>query len=175
VSRLENGKQTATVADVQAWTSATGVRTEISEELIEDLRSLRVEYATWQRQLRDGFAPRQRVGRLLEDGTTTLRNFQPELVPGLLQTADYARALFRSLAVLRGQRDVEAAVHNCSAVRKCSTSPTGRSGSSSLRPPCGRGSARLDTIVPNSTGCWCWPAWRPCTSRYCRGQPNCRR
>ena len=111
MSRLENGKQTATVADVQAWTSATGVRTEISEELIEDLRSLRVEYATWQRQLRDGFAPRQRVGRLLEDGTTTLRNFQPELVPGLLQTADYARALFRSLAVLRGQRDVEAAVH----------------------------------------------------------------
>jgi transcriptional regulator with XRE-family HTH domain len=111
VSRLENGRQTATVADVQAWASATGTGPGRTFELIEDLRSLRVEYATWQRQLRDGFAPRQRVGRLLEDNTATLRNFQPELIPGLLQTADYARALFRGLAVIRGQRDVEAAVH----------------------------------------------------------------
>lgn len=111
VSRLENGKQTATVADVQAWTSATGVGSATSDELIEDLRSLRVEYATWQRQLRNGFAPLQRVNRLLEDSTTKVRTFQIAVVPGLFQTADYARALFQRLAPVHGQRDVEAAVH----------------------------------------------------------------
>jgi transcriptional regulator with XRE-family HTH domain len=110
VSRLENGRQTATVADVQAWTSATGVRPETRDQLIEDLRSLRVEYASWQRQLRSGFAPRQRVSRLLEDSTTTVRNLQTAVVPGLLQTPDYARALFRGLAAVYGPRDVEAAV-----------------------------------------------------------------
>jgi hypothetical protein len=78
--------------------------------LVEDLRSLRIEYASWRRQLRSGFAPRQRAGRLLEDSTDTLRVLQTALVPGLLQTADYARAVFRGLAELQGQRDIEAAV-----------------------------------------------------------------
>lgn len=36
---------------------------------------------------------------------------QTALVPGLLQTSEYARAVFRQLAELYGPRDVEAAVH----------------------------------------------------------------
>ena len=110
VSRLENGRQTASTADVEAWTGAVGVGAEVRAELLDDLRSLRVEYATWRRQLRSGFAPRQRAGRLLEEGTITLREFQTALVPGLCQTADYARAIFEGNAAIHGQRDVEAAV-----------------------------------------------------------------
>lgn len=83
----------------------------VRDELVEDLRSLRVEYATWQRQLRGGMAPRQRVGGVLEEGAVEIRDLQTAVVPGLLQTADYARADFRGLAALRGRRDVEAAVH----------------------------------------------------------------
>lgn len=111
MSRLEHGKQTATVVDVEAWTAATGADAATHEELVGDLRSLRVEYATWQRQLRGGFATRQRVGRLLEESTTTVRTLQTSLVPGTLQVADYARAVFRKNVALFGQRDVEAAVH----------------------------------------------------------------
>jgi transcriptional regulator with XRE-family HTH domain len=111
VSRLENGRQTATVADVQAWAAATGASDATRDGLIEDVRALRVEYASWQRQLRDGFAPRQRVSRLLEDGAGTVRNYQSALVPGLLQTADYARAVFRALALQNGHTDIEAAVN----------------------------------------------------------------
>lgn len=110
MSRLENGKQTATVADVRAWTTSTAAALTVVDDLIEDLRSLRVEYATWQRQLRTGFAPRQRVGQLLEEGAADVRTMQTALVPGMLQTADYARAVFGKLALLRGHRDVEAAV-----------------------------------------------------------------
>jgi transcriptional regulator with XRE-family HTH domain len=111
VSRLENGRQTASVADVEAWTAALDVSPAVRAGLIEDLRSLRVEYATWRRQMRGGFAPRQRAGRALLEGTTTLRAFQPSLVPGLLQTADYARAVYRGVAEFDGgPHDVEAAV-----------------------------------------------------------------
>ncbi len=111
VSRLENGRQSATVADVHTWAAALGAPEPAVAELVEDLRSLQVEYATWRRQLRAGFAPRQRTGRLLEESTTTLRVFQTALVPGLLQTADYARAVYRGLAaIFDGPRDVEQAV-----------------------------------------------------------------
>ena len=48
---------------------------------------------------------------MLEENATTLRELQTAVVPGLLQTADYARAVFRGLAALQGQRDVESAVH----------------------------------------------------------------
>jgi transcriptional regulator with XRE-family HTH domain len=111
VSRLENGRQTASVADVEAWTAALDLPAPVRAGLVEDLRSLRVEYATWRRQMRGGFAPRQRAGRALLEGTTTLRAFQPSLVPGLLQTAEYARAVYRGVSEFDGgPRDVEAAV-----------------------------------------------------------------
>jgi len=110
VSRLENGKQTATASDVRAWTEALDVSGVAREELVDDLRSLRVEYATWRQQLRAGFASRQRVGGFLEPNASTMRDLQTAVVPGLLQTADYARAVFRGLSALQGQRDVEAAV-----------------------------------------------------------------
>ena len=111
VSRLENGRQTATVADVEAWARALDVPAAVRTGLIEDLRSLRVEYATWRRQMRSGFAPRQRAGRVLLEATKTLRAFQPSLVPGLLQTSEYARAVYRGVAEFDGgPRDVEAAV-----------------------------------------------------------------
>lgn len=110
VSRLEHGRQTATTADIAAWTAALGISPEMRDQLTEDLRSLAVEYATWRRQLRRGSAPRQRVGRLLDESATQLRALQTSVVPGLLQTADYARAVFEGLAQLRPRPDVDAAV-----------------------------------------------------------------
>lgn len=111
VSRLEHGGQTATVGDIDALAAILGLPAGVRDELVEDLRSLRVEYATWRRQLRSGFAPRQRVAQILDEGARTMRDLQTAVVPGLLQTADYARAVFSGLAELQGQRDVEAAVH----------------------------------------------------------------
>ena len=110
VSRLEHGRQTATSADVHAWVAALGGSARVREALLEDLRGLRVEYATWRRELRAGMADRQRVAEVLDGGATELRVLQTAVIPGLLQTADYARALFEGLAVLYDRTDTDAAV-----------------------------------------------------------------
>jgi transcriptional regulator with XRE-family HTH domain len=111
VSRLEHGRQTASIDDVRAWAAAVAAPEPVRDELVADLRSLRVEYATWRRQLRSGFAPRQRAGRVLEAATSLIRAVETALVPGLLQTADYARHVYHGLATLRdGPYDIEAAV-----------------------------------------------------------------
>jgi uncharacterized protein DUF5753 len=87
------------------------VAAEVRDELVGDLRSLRVEYAPWRRQLRTGFAPVQRAGLTLQHATTLLRAFEITIVPGLLQTADYARHVYLGLAKLhRGPDDIEEAV-----------------------------------------------------------------
>lgn len=113
VSRLENGRQIASAGDVRAWAAELSAPAEIRDELVSDLRSLRVEYATWRRQYRPGLAPRQKAGVILEHSTTRLRALETAIVPGLLQTADYARHVFRGLAELRrGPDDVEEAVRS---------------------------------------------------------------
>lgn len=111
VSRLEHGRQTASAEDVRSWADTLGAAAEVRDELLADLRSLRVEYAVWRRQLRSGFAPVQRAGLALQHATALLRVFEITIVPGLLQTADYARHIYEGLAKLhRGPDDIEEAV-----------------------------------------------------------------
>jgi len=111
VSRIETGRQSVKTDDVRAWAAATGASNELLEDLLADLRSLRVEHAAWRRQLRGGHGPKQRALIALESSATLDRTFQPDLVPGLLQTPDYARHVFTALAALRDTpNDIEAAV-----------------------------------------------------------------
>ncbi len=111
VSRLEHGRQTASADDIGAWVMACGGAPETQDDLLADLRSLRVEYATWRRQFRTGFAGRQRAGVALQAASTRVRAFEPAMVPGMLQTPDYARHLFVNNATFHGGApDVDAAV-----------------------------------------------------------------
>jgi transcriptional regulator with XRE-family HTH domain len=101
VSRIEHGKQTATSEDVTAWTAAVGAASELVEDLLAELRNVRFEYIAWSRQLRAGYTPRQRASAGLEGAATTIRAFEADVVPGLLQTADYARHLLSRLVAFR--------------------------------------------------------------------------
>ncbi|SEL80710.1 helix-turn-helix domain-containing protein [Streptacidiphilus jiangxiensis] len=104
VSRIEHGRQTPTAADLEAWAQACG-EPDAAAELSARLQALDSHYVTWRRSLRAGHAPRQRVGMELDRATTVLRVFEPGMVPGLLQTAEYARALFTGLVSLQGTPD----------------------------------------------------------------------
>lgn len=110
ISKIELARQQPTAEEVTAWAHATGAVGDI-EALLADLRSLRVESASWRRQLRGGHGARQRASTGLEHAATTIRAFEPGVVPGLLQTADYARQLLGRLATLHGlPADVEQGV-----------------------------------------------------------------
>lgn len=63
---------------------------------------MRFEYATWKHQLRSGTARRQRANLPLEANATLVRVFVPDMVPGLLQTAEYAWHVFARLVTLHG-------------------------------------------------------------------------
>lgn len=110
VSKIENGKQTPTDDDITAWTRVSGAEHE-TEALLASLHTLEVQHAEWQRVLKAGMAAHQ-LELSEQDATTKLyRSFEPAVVPGLLQTPEYARALFsRAVTVHRVPNDVTDAV-----------------------------------------------------------------
>ncbi|MGL5810088.1 MAG: helix-turn-helix domain-containing protein [Nocardioides sp.] len=110
VSKLELGRQRPTTDDVTAWAEATGAGQEL-DGLLADLRSLRMVAAPWTRQLRRGIGRRQLASLRLEAATGLIRGFQPAVIPGLLQTAGYARHLMTRRAGLHGfPHDIEEGV-----------------------------------------------------------------
>ncbi|MET7983023.1 helix-turn-helix transcriptional regulator [Streptomyces sp. NPDC005281] len=110
VSKLETGRQTATAADVTAWAAAVGAP-ETAAELAARLQGLETHTRSWRRQLRAGHRPVQDVLTIEYERSTELRAWQSAMVVGLLQTPDYARAVFTRYAELhQSPRDVEDAV-----------------------------------------------------------------
>jgi transcriptional regulator with XRE-family HTH domain len=110
VSKLENGRQTPTDDDIREWTRATGSEGE-TEALLASLHTLEVQHAEWQRQLRTGLKPHQQEIAELDARTQLFRAFEPTFIPGLLQTAEYARARFaQSITVFKIRNDINEAV-----------------------------------------------------------------
>ena len=110
VSKLENGRQTPTDEDIQAWTRLTKCEAE-TEALLASLHTLEVQHAEWQRQLRAGLRPHQRQLAEIDAKTQAFRVFEPATIPGLLQTAEYARARFAEAGALFGvPNDIDYAV-----------------------------------------------------------------
>lgn len=107
VSKLETGKQTATPADLDAWARAVG-RPETAAELKGRLRGLETSYRSWRRQLAAGHRSVQEAIALQHEQTTLFRGFTGSVVPGVFQTADYARNVLTRYAELhRATRDIE--------------------------------------------------------------------
>lgn len=98
------------MADLQAWAKATG-NPEAAGELVGRLRGLETQYRSWRRQLAGGYRAVQEAHWAQARRTRSRRSFDPTLIPGLLQTADYARAvLTRYSTIHTAPRDIEAAV-----------------------------------------------------------------
>lgn len=90
ISKIENGKQTPSAADLEAWAASCGASNQLGE-LAAALRSLEGHYVEYRRMFRAGMAARQRTFAEFEAAATFIRNFETCFVPGLLQTPDYAR------------------------------------------------------------------------------------
>jgi len=110
VSKLENGRQTPTDDDIRGWTGATGSEAE-AEALLATLHTLEVQHAEWQRILRTGLKPRQQELIEWDERTRLFRAFEATVIPGLLQTAEYARSRFaEAIRRLKLPNDINEAV-----------------------------------------------------------------
>jgi transcriptional regulator with XRE-family HTH domain len=94
VSKAENGKQTPTEANLEAWARTCG-KPELTAELIATLRTLETHYVEYRRMFRSGMTAKQLAWAELEAETTLTRNFESIVIPGLLQTPEYARFRLR--------------------------------------------------------------------------------
>lgn len=110
VSKLENGRQTATPEDLKLWAEATG-QPEAYDELLARLRGFESHIRSWRRQLAAGHQPVQETITSEYRRSAVVHGFEGTTVPGILQTADYARSIFMRYAELqRSKRDTEEAV-----------------------------------------------------------------
>lgn len=110
ISKLENAQQTPSEQDIRAWATATNNEGE-TDALLAALNTLEIQHAEWQRQFRAGLRPHQHEIAELDAKTHVFRVFEPSTIPGLLQTADYARARFAEGVVLfRTPNDIDQAV-----------------------------------------------------------------
>ncbi|WP_052372630.1 helix-turn-helix domain-containing protein [Amycolatopsis taiwanensis] len=110
ISKLENGRQTPSDDDIRGWTTATSAEDE-TDSLLASLHTLEVQHAEWQRQFRVGMRPHQSEIAQLDAKTRLFRAFEVSVIPGLLQTSEYARARFAEGIVLYGSpNDVDQAV-----------------------------------------------------------------
>lgn len=110
VSKLENGRQTPTDDDILDWAHATSSEGE-AEALLASLHTLEVQHAEWQRLLKAGLQSHQVELAEQDQQTKLYRAFEPVVIPGLVQTPDYARARFSQVVMVhKVPNDVNEAV-----------------------------------------------------------------
>lgn len=110
VSKIENGKQTPSDDDIRAWTRVTGSEAQ-TDNLLASLHTLEVQHAEWQRVFRTGFRPRQNELAELDQKTRFFRVFEATVIPGLLQTAEYARIRYaEGIRLFKLPNDINTAV-----------------------------------------------------------------
>ncbi|MFC1440143.1 helix-turn-helix transcriptional regulator [Streptacidiphilus sp. N1-10] len=110
VSKLENGRQTPTDEDIRGWASTTGSVGE-TEALLALLHTLELQHAEWQRQFKVGLAAHQGELADLDEKTRHFRVFESTVIPGLLQTAEYARArLVQGVTLFKAPNDINDAI-----------------------------------------------------------------
>ncbi|WP_084960398.1 helix-turn-helix domain-containing protein [Thermoactinospora rubra] len=111
VSRLENARQTASEEDVLSWAAAVQADSETTRRLAEQAATLGARRLDWRQLTTGGLAASQEDIRELESKSRRFRVFEPGVIPGLLQTAEYARNIFLTLKTEYGAAgEIEAGV-----------------------------------------------------------------
>lgn len=93
ISRLETGKTTSKVADIERLLTALTAPDADRKQLLDVASNLGTDLTPWQLIQRGGLLRGQQSIMELERTTTEIRVLQTTLVPGQLQTPAYARAI----------------------------------------------------------------------------------
>jgi transcriptional regulator with XRE-family HTH domain len=109
VSRIETGATIPTVPEVASWATATSAADGTSEVLRMLTDAAYTEVHPWDDALREQ-AHLQDSIQELENNSGRKLIYEPSVVPGLLQTAEYARRLFTMFEPPYADRDIPAVV-----------------------------------------------------------------
>jgi transcriptional regulator with XRE-family HTH domain len=110
ISKLENGKQTATPEDLRAWADATG-QPDVYPELASRLAGFESHVRSWRRALANGFKPLHESLSTEIDRSVEIWVWEEAVIAGLAQTPEYARHVIRRYSELLGPAsDIEDAV-----------------------------------------------------------------
>lgn len=110
VSRIERGEALVSTRELRAWLDAAEARDRY-DDFVGMIEAALNEADSWRDFMREkSLADMQEQVRDRETRARTIRIFQPTIVPGLLQTAEYARLVFAASEFSEGQ-DYTAAVH----------------------------------------------------------------
>ena len=92
VSKLENGKQHPSDDDIRAWCADCQAPGEIAD-LIASAHNVESMYIEWRRQMKFGLKRPQQARTPTYERAKLFRIYEPVLIPGLFQTAEYATAI----------------------------------------------------------------------------------
>ena len=110
MSRVENGQAVPSLPQVAAWAEAAGGPEDVQAVLAALTEAALNEVDSWRTRFDAGFAfDAAGHRREVEAAAGLVTYFQPSLVPGLLQTAEYARRVFE-ITDVKGWGDHAAAV-----------------------------------------------------------------
>ncbi|MFQ6229481.1 helix-turn-helix domain-containing protein [Nocardia sp. NPDC002869] len=112
VSKIETGNRTPTEAQLRAYCAYTGTEKQLAD-LIATVRNIESAYLEFKRLLHTGTGRRQQQSVTLAEQSKLMRIYEPVLIPGILQTAEYAAAvLHRVTEFYRIPNDVDQGVSN---------------------------------------------------------------
>ncbi|MGY2148853.1 helix-turn-helix domain-containing protein [Nocardia gipuzkoensis] len=109
LSRIETGSSVPSLPQVAAWCAELGVSNEVREALIRLTEGAHSEITQWRPAL-SVRAHLQDDVQAREESAHKISSFQPSLVPGLLQTAEYARRVFSLFQLPYATEGLSAAV-----------------------------------------------------------------
>ncbi|MEU5151798.1 helix-turn-helix domain-containing protein [Streptomyces goshikiensis] len=109
-SRLENGKSIPSDDDLHVYATLCGVPEQFPD-LIAAMHGIEEMYVEWHTMQQNGMKRAQQAHVPLYARTNHFRIYEPGVIPGLLQTPEYARAIMRRISAFRQlPDDVDAAV-----------------------------------------------------------------
>ncbi|WP_280494216.1 helix-turn-helix domain-containing protein [Nocardia asiatica] len=110
VSRIEHGRIKPSNDDIRAYCRHCAGQEQLAD-LLATLHNIDTAYLEYRRLLGAGVKRGQQLYAELEAEAAFVRNYDPQIVPGLLQTAAYAEAKLRSvIEFYRLPNDIDAGV-----------------------------------------------------------------